>query len=142
MAKRKKAPELTPAEQRSLQQSEAAWEAIQAEKAKLSPEELAQIEQENEWLLRRTATEIAITDGQGPSASEVGWLAWQHDTDEDIVQIAWARKRYDTLTLKELAQVLYDLDLYRHQDKEGREVPIPPTILRRRLRQAEKVGLL
>jgi hypothetical protein len=61
---------------------------------------------------------------------------------EDIVKIADARAQYDKLSEREFAQLLYDRKIYRHRAKDGREVVIPHTTLRKWLKQAEAAGML
>ena len=69
MAKRDKAPQLTPEQAASLARTEAAWATVKAEKATYTPEELAQIEQEYAWLYRRAEVEL------GPGSVQ-SWQAW------------------------------------------------------------------
>jgi hypothetical protein len=60
----------------------------------------------------------------------------------DIVKIADARAQYNKLSEREFAQLLYDREIYRHRAKDGREVVIPHTTLRKWLKQAEAAGML
>jgi hypothetical protein len=64
------------------------------------------------------------------------------ELSEDIVKIAEARAQYDKMSERTFAQLLFDRDIYRHQAKDGREVPIPHTTLREWLQRAREAGLL
>jgi hypothetical protein len=68
-------PQLTPEQAASLARTEAAWEAVKATRAKLTPEELTQIEQENEWLYRRAEVEL------GPGSVNTDWQAWLEEEE-------------------------------------------------------------
>jgi hypothetical protein len=59
-----------------------------------------------------------------------------------IVKIAEARTQYDKLSERAFAQLLYDRGIYRHRAKDGSDMRIPHTTLRKWLKQAEEAGLL
>jgi hypothetical protein len=61
---------------------------------------------------------------------------------EDIMKVAEARAQYERLAEREFTQLLFDRGIYRHRTKDGREVVIPHTTLRKWLQQAREAGTL
>ncbi len=64
------------------------------------------------------------------------------ELSEDIVKIADARAEHFRMSERSFAQLLFDRGIYRHRAKDGQEVPIPHTTLRKWLQQAREAGLL
>jgi hypothetical protein len=61
---------------------------------------------------------------------------------EDIMKIAAARVQYDTMSERAFTQLLFDRGIYRHQAKDGSEVPLPHSTLRDWLQRARNAGVL
>ncbi len=61
---------------------------------------------------------------------------------EIIVKIADARAEHFRMSERSFAQLLFDRGIYRHRTKDGREVPIPHTTLRKWLQRAQDAGVL
>jgi hypothetical protein len=61
---------------------------------------------------------------------------------EIIVKIAEVRAEHFRMSERTFAQYLYEHDIYRHRAKDGREIPIPHTTLRKWLQQARDAGVL
>ena len=59
-----------------------------------------------------------------------------------IIRIAEVRAEHFRMSERTFAQYLFEHDIYRHRTKDGREVPIPHTTLRKWLQRAQDTGLL
>jgi len=61
---------------------------------------------------------------------------------EDIVKIAEARRQHPDIAERAFTQLLFDRGIYRHQAKDGSEVPLPHSTLRDWLQRAREAGVL
>ncbi len=64
------------------------------------------------------------------------------ELSEDIVKIADARAEHFRMSERSFAQLLFERGIYRHRAKDGSEVVIPHTTLRKWLQRAQDAGLL
>jgi hypothetical protein len=100
---------------------------------------------EDETPHRNGAAQVADTEQAAAPAPQPELPAAPVQTEElpeVIEKIADARAEHFRMSERTFAQYLYDNHIYRHRSKDGREVPIPHTTLRKWLQQAREAGLL
>jgi hypothetical protein len=109
-----------------------------AQHAPVSPEpRILDVESQPEAAPEHAATLAPASQPKAPEAP-----VQTAELSETIVKIAEARAQYDKLSERAFIQLLYDRGMYRHQAKDGSEVPLPHSTYRDWMQRAREAGLL
>jgi hypothetical protein len=123
-----------------------------------STEPVSEQTQENHTVVQESARQTAVPDydeeerpvPQPVPASSTAFQPERREPavkmppalTEDIVKIVEARRQHPDIAERAFTQLLFDRGIYRHQVKDGSEVPLPHSTLRDWLQRAREAGVL